>query len=133
MGRAGLDWLTGSCFGYYPRHLAVLHNERRVREGKISLEVSYKNLRETFGATLPSFPPEAKDIRDELLHSKSGPGNMSGQEIKLPDLEGAWRWPRTVSPHLPEIEQDCLHWSASFVAFDYETQCLVHEKGKLSQ
>jgi hypothetical protein len=58
---------------------------------------------------------------------------MSGQAIKLPELENSWRWPRLVSPYLAEIEKECLEWSASFTAFDSETQSLVHEKGKLSQ
>jgi hypothetical protein len=57
---------------------------------------------------------------------------MSGQAIELPDLEKRWRWPRLVSPYLAEIEQECLEWSASFMAFDRETQSLIHEKGKLS-
>lgn len=57
----------------------------------------------------------------------------TGQEIRLPSLEATWRWPRLVSPYLAEIEQECLNWSASFTAFDHETQNLVHEKGKLSQ
>lgn len=54
-------------------------------------------------------------------------------KIRLPDLEAVWRWPRLVNPHMPEIEQKCLEWSASFGAFDAETQKLVHDKGKLSK
>uniref|UniRef100_A0AAU7YP30 Terpene synthase n=1 Tax=Cladorrhinum flexuosum TaxID=711349 RepID=A0AAU7YP30_9PEZI len=54
-------------------------------------------------------------------------------EIKLPHLEDLWKWPRLVNAHLPEIERECLEWSASFGAFDAETQRLVHEKGKLSK
>jgi len=54
-------------------------------------------------------------------------------EITLPLLEDLWKWPRLVNPHLPEIERECLEWSASFGAFDAETQRLVHEKGKLSE
>lgn len=38
-----------------------------------------------------------------------------------------------MSPYLPEIERECLEWSASFNAFDPETQRLVHDKGKLSR
>lgn len=57
---------------------------------------------------------------------------MTTQKIRLPHLEALWKWPRVVNPHLLEIEQDCLAWSASFGAFDPKTQRLVHEKGKLS-
>ncbi|KAK5658142.1 hypothetical protein OQA88_2115 [Cercophora sp. LCS_1] len=53
-------------------------------------------------------------------------------EIKLPLLEDLWKWPRLVSPHLADVEAECLEWSASFGAFDPETQRLVHEKGKLN-
>ncbi|KAK3986106.1 isoprenoid synthase domain-containing protein [Cladorrhinum sp. PSN332] len=53
-------------------------------------------------------------------------------EITLPRLEELWKWPRLVNPHLAEIEQECLEWSASFGAFDAEMQRLVHEKGKLN-
>ncbi|KAH8651060.1 isoprenoid synthase domain-containing protein [Xylariales sp. PMI_506] len=56
----------------------------------------------------------------------------SGQEIRLPKLEAGWRWPRLVNPYLAEVEQECLDWTASFTAFDHETQSLVHEKGKLN-
>lgn len=55
------------------------------------------------------------------------------QNVTLPDLEARWRWPRLVSPYLAEIGQECLKWSASFTAFDHETQSLIHEKGKLSK
>jgi hypothetical protein len=57
---------------------------------------------------------------------------MVVQRVKLPHLEALWRWPRLVNPYLPEIDQKCLEWSASFAAFDPETQRLVHDKGKLS-
>ncbi|KAK4225934.1 isoprenoid synthase domain-containing protein [Podospora fimiseda] len=53
-------------------------------------------------------------------------------EIRLPHLEDLWKWPRLVNPHLAEINQECLEWSASFGAFDAEMQRLVHEKGKLN-
>ena len=53
--------------------------------------------------------------------------------FRLPHLELFWRWPRLVSPYLSEIERECLEWSASFKAFDPDTQRLVHEKGKLSK
>lgn len=53
-------------------------------------------------------------------------------EIKLPPLEELWKWPRVVSPYLHEVDKECLEWSASFGAFDLETQRLVHGKGKLS-
>lgn len=59
---------------------------------------------------------------------------MGNQDtITLPELESMWRWPRLVSPSLDDLGQECLDWSASFTAFDAETQSLVHEKGKLSQ
>lgn len=54
-------------------------------------------------------------------------------KIRLPPLESIWRWPRYVSPHLAEIEEECLQWSASFGAFDPDTQRLIHEYGKLSE
>ncbi|KAK4074993.1 uncharacterized protein Triagg1_4657 [Trichoderma aggressivum f. europaeum] len=57
----------------------------------------------------------------------------TGQKISLPPLELGWRWPRLVSSYLEEVEEECLKWSASFTAFDHETQCLIHEKGKLKQ
>lgn len=53
-------------------------------------------------------------------------------KIRLPPLEVRWRWPRHVNPYLDDIEQECLEWSASFGAFDPETQKLIHEHGKLS-
>ena len=53
-------------------------------------------------------------------------------KIKLPPLEAYWRWPRYVSPHLDDVEQECLEWSASFGAFDPDTQKLIHDHGKLS-
>ncbi|KAL7791176.1 isoprenoid synthase domain-containing protein [Trichoderma afarasin] len=55
------------------------------------------------------------------------------QKVRLPPLEAGWRWPRLVSSYLEEVEEECLKWSASFTAFDQETQCLIHEKGKLKQ
>ncbi|KAH9884567.1 isoprenoid synthase domain-containing protein [Xylariomycetidae sp. FL2044] len=58
--------------------------------------------------------------------------NMTHQHLRLPELESIWPWPRLVSSHLPEINQECLDWAASFGAFDPETQRLVHEKGKLN-
>lgn len=58
---------------------------------------------------------------------------MTPRNIRLPHLEALWKWPRLVNPYLPEIEQDCLEWSASFGAFDPKMQTLVHEKGKLSK
>ena len=58
---------------------------------------------------------------------------MRQNEIRIPELESVWRWPRAVSPYLSEVEQESLEWSASFNAFDPETQRLVHEKGKLSE
>ncbi|KAK7962802.1 uncharacterized protein PG986_003627 [Apiospora aurea] len=54
-------------------------------------------------------------------------------KIRLPDLETLWKWPRQVSPHLAEVDEECLEWSASFSAFDAETHRLVHDKGKLSK
>ncbi|PTB50358.1 hypothetical protein M431DRAFT_19801 [Trichoderma harzianum CBS 226.95] len=54
------------------------------------------------------------------------------QKVRLPPLEAGWRWPRLVSSYLEEVEEECLKWSASFTAFDQETQCLIHEKGKLN-
>ncbi|KAK8075324.1 terpenoid synthase [Apiospora hydei] len=54
-------------------------------------------------------------------------------KIRLPDLETLWKWPRQVSPHLAEVDEECLEWSASFSAFDAETHRLVHDKGKLKQ
>ncbi|KAK1834419.1 isoprenoid synthase domain-containing protein [Podospora conica] len=57
---------------------------------------------------------------------------MKLNELRIPELEARWRWPRAVSPYLPEVEQESLEWSASFNAFDPETQRLVHEKGKLN-
>lgn len=57
----------------------------------------------------------------------------SSNKIRLPELEALWKWPRQVSPHLSEVEEECLEWSASFNAFDAETQKLVHDKGKLSE
>jgi hypothetical protein len=53
-------------------------------------------------------------------------------KIKLPPLEAYWRWPRYVNPHLDDVEQECLEWSASFGAFDPDTQKLIHDHGKLS-
>ncbi|KAK8061943.1 terpenoid synthase [Apiospora phragmitis] len=58
-------------------------------------------------------------------------GMISQKRIRLPELEALWKWPRQVSPHLSEVEEECLEWSASFNAFDVETQKLVHDKGKL--
>jgi hypothetical protein len=54
------------------------------------------------------------------------------RKIKLPPLEAYWQWPRYVSPHLNDVEQECLEWSASFGAFDPHTQKLIHDYGKLS-
>ncbi|KAL7796671.1 isoprenoid synthase domain-containing protein [Trichoderma ceciliae] len=64
--------------------------------------------------------------------STSQLSETSGQKIRIPSLEARWRWPRLVSSYLAEVEEECLRWSASFTAFDHETQCLVHEKGKLN-
>ena len=58
---------------------------------------------------------------------------MRVQKIILPELEAVWKWPRNLSPHLADIEQECLEWSASFEAFTPETQSLVHDRGKLSE
>jgi len=62
----------------------------------------------------------------------AGVVNMKLNEIRIPELEARWRWPRAVSPFLPEVDRESLEWSASFNAFDPETQRLVHDKGKLS-
>ncbi|TVY83697.1 Delta(6)-protoilludene synthase [Lachnellula suecica] len=43
-------------------------------------------------------------------------------EIFLPDLEAGWKWPRRISPYIPEIRQECLDWVASFKAFTPEAQ-----------
>jgi hypothetical protein len=53
--------------------------------------------------------------------------------IKLPPLEELWKWPRAVNPHLPEIGQECLDWSASFGVWPTEKQKLKHEGGNLSK
>lgn len=55
------------------------------------------------------------------------------RQIRLPELEGIWKWPRMVSPHLPDVEQDSIEWSASFGVFTPEVHALVHERGKLSE
>ncbi|RWA13735.1 hypothetical protein EKO27_g1374 [Xylaria grammica] len=57
---------------------------------------------------------------------------MYAQRIRLPELEGAWKWPRLVSPHLDEVGEESLNWASSFGAFDPEMQRLVHDKGKLN-
>lgn len=57
---------------------------------------------------------------------------MKLNEIRIPELEARWRWPRAVSPFLTEVDRESLEWCASFNAFDPETQRLVHDKGKLS-
>ncbi|KAK8071749.1 terpenoid synthase [Apiospora saccharicola] len=57
----------------------------------------------------------------------------NNDKIRLPELEALWKWPRQVNPHLSEVEEECLEWSASFNAFDAETQKRVHDKGKLKQ
>ncbi|KAK8008235.1 terpenoid synthase [Apiospora marii] len=61
------------------------------------------------------------------------PSHNNTNKIRLPELEAFWKWPRQVNPHLAEVEEECLEWSASFNAFDAETQKLVHDKGKLKQ
>lgn len=58
---------------------------------------------------------------------------MHTQRIFLPELESLWKWPRLVSPYLPEVEQESFEWSASFGAFTPEVHALVHDKGKLSK
>ena len=58
--------------------------------------------------------------------------NAPVRKLRLPPLESVWSWPRYVSPHLADIEKECLEWSASFGAFDPETQRLIHDYGKLS-
>lgn len=58
--------------------------------------------------------------------------NAPVRKLRLPPLESVWSWPRYVSPHLTDIEEECLEWSASFGAFDPETQRLIHDYGKLS-
>ncbi|KAK4235978.1 isoprenoid synthase domain-containing protein [Achaetomium macrosporum] len=60
---------------------------------------------------------------------------MSSSSLKLwlPPLEQIWEWPRMVSPYLDELEEECLQWTASFGAFDPETQRRIHDKGKLRQ
>lgn len=57
---------------------------------------------------------------------------MKLNEIRIPELEARWKWPRAVSPFLADVDRGSLEWSASFNAFDPETQRLVHDKGKLS-
>ncbi|KAK3295342.1 isoprenoid synthase domain-containing protein [Chaetomium fimeti] len=57
--------------------------------------------------------------------------NAPVRKLRLPPLESVWSWPRYVSPHLADIEEECLEWSASFGAFDPETQRLIHDYGKL--
>jgi hypothetical protein len=47
-------------------------------------------------------------------------------------MEALWRWPRTVNPHLADVDQECLDWSASFGAFDPETHRRLHDHGKFS-
>ncbi|KAK4244583.1 isoprenoid synthase domain-containing protein [Corynascus novoguineensis] len=59
--------------------------------------------------------------------------SLAVNKIRLPPLESIWRWPRYVSPHLADVEEECLQWSASFGAFDPETQRLIHDYGKLKQ
>jgi hypothetical protein len=61
------------------------------------------------------------------------PGTTTTTEIRLPPLEEIWQWPRMVSPHLADLEEECLQWTASFGAFDPETQRRIHDKGKLSK
>ncbi|KAL2141606.1 hypothetical protein VTI28DRAFT_2152 [Corynascus sepedonium] len=58
--------------------------------------------------------------------------SLAVNKIRLPPLESIWRWPRYVSPHLADVEEECLQWSASFGAFDPETQRLIHDYGKLN-
>ncbi|KAJ2975426.1 hypothetical protein NUW58_g8359 [Xylaria curta] len=57
---------------------------------------------------------------------------MYTQEIRLPELEGVWKWPRLVNPHLADVGAECLDWATSFEAFTPEAQNLVHNKGKLN-
>lgn len=57
---------------------------------------------------------------------------MYTQQIRLPEMESIWKWPRVVSPHLSEVQQESVEWSASFGAFTPEVHALVHERGKLS-
>lgn len=59
--------------------------------------------------------------------------NAPVRKLRLPPLESVWSWPRYVSPHLADLEEECLEWSASFGAFDPETQRLIHDYGKLSK
>ncbi|KAK8132275.1 hypothetical protein PG999_000448 [Apiospora kogelbergensis] len=55
------------------------------------------------------------------------------KQIRLPELEALWKWPRQVSPHLSEVAEESLEWCSSLNAFDANTQKLVHDKGKLKQ
>ena len=55
------------------------------------------------------------------------------KQIRLPELEALWKWPRQVSPHLSEVAEESLEWCSSLNAFDANTQKLVHDKGKLSK
>ena len=52
--------------------------------------------------------------------------------IFIPDLESHWRWPRSLNPHLADIDQECTDWAASFGAFTPEAQRAV-DKCKFSQ
>jgi len=53
--------------------------------------------------------------------------------IVLPVLEDLWEWQKLINPHLPEVDYECSEWSASFGAFDLETQLRICNYGKLSK
>jgi len=37
--------------------------------------------------------------------------------IVLPSFEANWNWPRSVNPHLADVDEECEGWAASFGAF----------------